>query len=43
MLLGISQNFPLFLPIVLDYANSNYICELCVHIKQLSSINYVAM
>ena len=35
MLLGISQKFPLlcldsFLRIMLDYANSNYSCELCI-------------
>ena len=37
MLLGISQKFPLYImlglfPIMLDYANRNYSCELCIYV-----------
>ena len=41
MLLGISHYYAWTLPIMLDYANSNYSCELCyIHII-ISSINCV--
>ena len=46
MLLGISQKFSLLsmlglFPIMLDYANSNYSCELPMYMHIISSINCV--